>query len=177
MENSSKRTNTLLFVCLLLIAIGCISGYYYNGTNPFELQYYAPYSKDSISTITDNVIPLCRSQMLQFVLIFASSFSVFIYPVICSAVLYRAFSIGVGLSSILNSGNYSGQALSFLISYILITAVIVIFAINASTTLKRTYAERSIENKLLIAFRCFVLFLMTSGTALIIRLIPLIIFS
>lgn len=171
-----NRKSIIIFVYLLVIAIGGISGYHFNGTDGFDLQYYAPYSKDLISHVTDNLIPLCAGQMLQFGAVFISAFSIFAYPVSSAVILYRAFVTGSCISSVVNCGNYSQQTLCYLISYCLITLVMIVSAVFIYETISEHAKKETVKNKLLCGSRCIVVFLMTSGAALLIRVIPLIIF-
>lgn len=173
--NGSNKRSILIFVLLLMIISGVLSGHCFNGTNCFDLQYYAPYSENITSHVKDNLIPLCSSQMLQFAIIYVSAFSVFAYPVSCAVIFHRAFVIGACVSAMINSANYSQQTLCYLISYTLITVITAVLAVQIYDIRNDPQKSRTFKNTLSFACRCTVIFLMTSGASLLIRLVPLII--
>lgn len=133
--------------------------------------------RDGITELLWGVFPLCSSQMLQFALLFIFGLTVFAHPVNCLIFGVRGACLGYCTCCLLSTDTLSVAAVSFALSYALVTAVMLLFAVNLTDERLRLKSSQSVRQGVFPLLNGFILLLMTSGVCVLIRIFPVLIWG
>lgn len=179
-KRTSQNLGAAVFTAVCLI-VGFAIGYSLFKESTPVISSRSPFSdvrdvRDIIKIATD----ICGVQMIQFAVVLAAGFTFFSYPVCGALLLYRGAACGYSAAVTVASGGLSSAALPQTVSYIIVTAVFAVLAYGSLDTVKSIRSEFDLENRASLFSRAaslVYLFLLTSGSAVFMKVLPLMIFT
>ncbi len=171
MDFKCKKRVLTLSLYLLFTAVSFLIGKeLWDGGE--TLLTYVGTDEITLSNATEVFYPFCKWQMIQFVLLFVFAFTPFSSAANCAVFLARGIILGYCTGMVISTDPLSFKGICFLMSYLLVTAVMMLFVyhtwdINGKLLLRETFWEKA-----KYVSSCVTLFFMTSGAALLVRILP-----
>lgn len=178
MENKRSQNKYAAAFTIICLIVGFAVGYSLFKDTGVVIQNVSPLAgvtgvRDIIKTVTE----LCSGMMIQFALVFASGYTLFSYPICGAVLLYRGAACGYAVA-MTSAGGLSSGALPQTVSYVVVTMIISVLAFAAldmSGRIKKAPAEK--EPLFPRAVSLVYLMLLTSGAAVFMKVLPLVIFT
>ncbi len=131
-----------------------------------------------IKTILINASGICKSELIQFAVVFASAFTLFSYPVCAAVLFYRGAAAGHALAAVIANSASDAAIISQCVSYCVVTLILAVLAFascGVSGKFKVPSKGNGGASSFGISLSHAYIFLMTSGAAVLLKLLSAVI--
>ncbi len=176
MTTAQKKRIIIGASYVLIILLGCFSGYSLSEDIGLFTVVKPHFEYDSPTSILNVIFAVCSQQMIQYALIFIFGFTAFSHIVNCAVLYLRGCSIGYS-ALLLSGGKFNLSAVCFLFTYILITVVMIIFIVYLSRIYYSFKNKPLFRDRLRHTAEAFLLFFIITGASALIKSLPIIILT
>ena len=172
-----KITDKSRLLTAALCIIFCLFGYFIGNSFPLDelsLLTGEVATPASFSQFLGELYPLCRTLMFQFAVVFIFAFTPYKHIANCSVFFLRGCAVGYAAELMLTQESSDLTTVCFAVSYLLITAVMMISVLRLSGLKEGASKESVISQRLHCAVSALFLFLTSTGASALIRIVPVI---
>lgn len=184
-ENKSAAKKCAAAVIFLSLMLGAAAGYSLfgqfgqNGVSITSGTFGASVSGiRDIKTILINASGICKSELIQFAVVFASAFTLFSYPVCAAVLFYRGAAAGHAFAAVIANSASDAVIISQCVSYCVVTLILAVLAFascGVSGKFKVPRKGNGGASPFGISLSHVYIFLMTSGAAALLKLLSAVI--